>query len=149
MKINLKALTILLRATRSVEKVIKQDIASYDLNPSEFGVLEYLYHKGNQPMANLCNRLLMANSSMTYVVDNLAAERFVEKIENKDDKRSNFVKLTLKGEEYIKSIFPNHEEKIDQIFSLLTAEEVEALSKSLKKIGIYSEEIASVNRGSK
>lgn len=143
MKENLKALTILLRASRSVEKVLKQDIASYNLNPSEFGVLEYLYHKGNQPMANLCKRLLMANSSMTYVVDNLVSEGYVEKVENKEDKRSNFVKLTKKGEDYIKTIFPSHEEKIDKIFSLLTPEEVKTLSESLKKIGIFSEQLAS------
>lgn len=143
MKKNLKALTILLRASKSVEKVLKQDIASYNLNPSEFGVLEYLYHKGNQPMSNLCKRLLMANSSMTYVVDNLVIAGFVEKIENKEDKRSNFVKLTKKGEDFIKSIFPSHEEKIDEIFSLLTTEEVDTLAKSLKKIGIYSEQLAS------
>ena len=143
MKKNLKALTILLRASRSVEKVLKQDIASYNLNPSEFGVLEYLYHKGNQPMANLCKRLLMANSSITYVVDNLVIAGYVEKIENNLDKRSNFVKLTKKGEDFIKSIFPSHEEKIDEIFSLLTKEEVDTLAKSLKKIGIYSEQLAS------
>ncbi|MGI6768770.1 MAG: MarR family winged helix-turn-helix transcriptional regulator [Bacilli bacterium] len=143
MKKNLKALTILLRASKSVEKVLKQDIASYNLNPSEFGVLEYLYHKGNQPMANLCKRLLMANSSMTYVVDNLVLAGYVEKIENNLDKRSNFVKLTKKGEDFIKSIFPSHEEKIDEIFSLLTTEEVDTLAKSLKKIGIYSEQLDS------
>jgi MarR family 2-MHQ and catechol resistance regulon transcriptional repressor len=142
-KENLKALTILLRASRSVEKVLKQDIASYNLNPSEFGVLEYLYHKGNQPMANLCKRLLMANSSMTYVVDNLVSEGYVKKVENKEDKRSNYVKLTKKGEDYIKLIFPSHEEKIDEIFSLLTPEEVKTLSESLKKIGIFSEQLAS------
>jgi MarR family 2-MHQ and catechol resistance regulon transcriptional repressor len=142
LKKNLKALTILLRASKSVEKVLKQDIASYNLNPSEFGVLEYLFHKGNQPMANLCKRLLMANSSMTYVVDNLAKSGYVEKIENKEDKRSNFVKLTKKGEDYIKSIFPSHEEKIDAIFSLLTNEEIDALAESLKKIGVYSEQLA-------
>lgn len=142
MEDRLKALTILLRASKSVEKVIKDDIASYNLNPSEFGVLEYLYHKGNQPMANLCKRLLMANSSMTYVVDNLVRAGFVEKLENINDKRSNFVKLTNKGEEYIKSIFPNHEEKINEIFSQLTEEEIKTLSESLKKIGYYSEELA-------
>ncbi len=143
MKENLKALTILLRASKSVEKVLKQDIASYDLNPSEFGVLENLYHKGNQPMANLCKRLLMANSSMTYVVDNLVKASFVEKIENTEDKRSNFVKLTKAGEDYIKSIFPSHEKKIDEVFSLLTIKEVATLAELLKKIGIYSEQLAS------
>lgn len=146
MKSNLKALTILLRASKSVEKVLKQDIASYNLNPSEFGVLEYLYHKGDQPMANLCKRLLMANSSMTYVVDNLVIAGLVEKFENQEDKRSNYVKLTEKGGSYIKSIFPSHEEKIDEIFSLLTEEEVIVLTESLKKIGIYSEQLATNNK---
>lgn len=141
MKRNLKALTILVRASKSVEKVLRQDIARYNLNPSEFGVLEYLYHKGNQPMANLCQRLLMANSSITYVVDNLVQAGFVEKVENESDKRSNFVKLTQKGENYLESIFPRHEDKIDEIFSLLTEEEVAALTEALKKIGIYSEKI--------
>lgn len=143
MKENLKALTILLRASRSVEKVLRQDIATYDLNPSEFGVLEYLYHKGSQPMANLSQRLLMANSSMTYVVDNLVDAGMVERFENSEDKRSLFVKLTSKGEDYIKLVFPSHEAKIDEIFSQLTLEEVVNLSQSLKKIGIYSEQLAS------
>jgi MarR family 2-MHQ and catechol resistance regulon transcriptional repressor len=139
MKENLKALTILLRASRSVEKVLRQDIATYDLNPSEFGVLD----KGSQPMANLSQRLLMANSSMTYVVDNLVDAGMVERFENSEDKRSLFVKLTSKGEDYIKLVFPSHEAKIDEIFSQLTLEEVVNLSQPLKKIGIYSEQLAS------
>lgn len=141
MKQNLRALTILLRAAKSVEKVLKEDIARYSLNPAEFGVLEYLYHKGSQPMANLSKKLLMANSSMTYVVDKLVSVGLVERIENQEDKRSHYVKLTKTGEEYIKNIFPSHEEKIDAIFSSLTMEEVKVLADLLKKIGLHAEEL--------
>jgi len=138
---NLRALTILLRAAKSVEKVLKEDIARYSLNPAEFGVLEYLYHKGSQPMANLSKKLLMANSSMTYIVDKLVSVGLVERIENQEDKRSHYVKLTKTGEEYIKNIFPSHEEKIDAIFSSLTMEEVKVLADLLKKTGLHAEEL--------
>ena len=85
------------------------------------------------------SKVIDGNSSITYVVDNLVQAGFVEKVENESDKRSNFV--NKKGENYLEPIFPRHEEKIDEIFSLLTEEEVAALTEALKKIGIYSEKI--------
>ena len=76
----LRAETILFRATRSLENIIKEDIESYGLNTSEFGVLELLYHKGPQPMNTLSSKLLLASSSMTYVVDNLIKKELCYKI---------------------------------------------------------------------
>lgn len=141
MKEKLKALTILLRATKSVEKVVRGDIETYGLNPSEFGVLEILLHKGPQPMQNLCKKLLMANSSLTYVVDNLVKRGFAERYISEEDKRSNFVKLTENGEMFINEIFPIHEGRIGEIFSILSEDELKNLTESLKKIGYYSEKI--------
>ena len=38
----LKAVSILLRASQSLETVLKNDIESYGINTTEFGVLELL-----------------------------------------------------------------------------------------------------------
>jgi len=141
MEKKVKAVTILLRATKSLERVLKDDIEGYGLNTTEFGVLEFLYHKGPQPMNNLCNKLLMANSSMTYVVDNLIKRNFVNKYIDDADKRSNFVELTSEGEEFIKKIFPTHEERINEVFSLLNDNELDNLLESLKKVGYYAESL--------
>lgn len=146
MENKLKAVTILLRATKSLEKVIKSDINTYGLNTTEFGVLEYLYHKGPQPMHNLCNKLLMANSSMTYVVDNLIKNEYVVKYSDEVDKRSNFVKLTNTGENFIKEIYPIHEERISEVFSVVSTDELLSMMESLKKIGLTAEKI---NQGEK
>jgi MarR family 2-MHQ and catechol resistance regulon transcriptional repressor len=139
----LRAETILFRATRSLENIIKEDIESYGLNTSEFGVLELLYHKGPQPMNTLSSKLLLASSSMTYVVDNLIKRNYVIKYSDDLDRRKYFVKLTAKGEDYIKMIFPKHKEKIEEIFSVLSAEELDNLLISLKKIGYYSRDLNS------
>ena len=70
----LKLTTVLFRTMQNVESVIRSDIQSYQLNTSEFGTLELLYHRGAQPMQSMASRLLMANSSMTYVIDKLKKE---------------------------------------------------------------------------
>ena len=40
-------------------------------------------------------------------------------------------------------IFPKHKEKIEEIFSVLSAEELDNLLISLKKIGYYSRDLNS------
>lgn len=149
MENNLKALTILLRASKSSELVLKKDIKNYNLNPAEFGVLEFLYHKGPQPMNKLCDKLLMANSSMTYVVDKLIKRGYVQRYVCIEDKRNIYVRLTEEGTIYIKEIFPRHESVIDEIFSVLSEEEIIKLKEVLKKIGTHADNINYGNRGDK
>lgn len=68
---NLKALTVLLRASQSVQDVVRKDMQQYGLNQTEFAVLELLYHKGEQPIQHIGKKILIASSSITYVVDKL------------------------------------------------------------------------------
>jgi MarR family transcriptional regulator, 2-MHQ and catechol-resistance regulon repressor len=138
---SLKATTIMLRATHSVEEVLRQDIASYDFNTTEFGTLEFLYHKGKQPIQNICNRLLMANSSMTYVIDKLEKKQLVKRVIDPNDRRSTHIELTEEGLQMIQSIFPQHEARINQIFSILTEEELRSFKYLLKKVGVHSQQI--------
>jgi len=71
LKNDLKTLTILLRATNFIQEKIKEDVSKYALNLSEFGALEVLYHKGPLPVQAICEKVLIANSSMSYVIENL------------------------------------------------------------------------------
>lgn len=67
----LKAFTVLNRATIAVQEVAKKDVQESDLNLTEFAVLELLYHKGNQPIQMIGKKVLIASSSITYVIDKL------------------------------------------------------------------------------
>ena len=46
------------------------------MNPTEFAVLELLYHKGNQPLQQIGDKILLASGSITYVVDKLEKKNF-------------------------------------------------------------------------
>ena len=83
----LKALTKFLRASGSVTIMLKKDMQSYGLNPTEFTVMEVLYSKGEQPIQIIGNKVLLASSSITYVIDQLEKKKFVERRVNEKDRR--------------------------------------------------------------
>ena len=98
---SLRALTILLRASSSVSSMLKKDMQSYGLNPTEFTVMEVLYNKGAQPIQVIGNKVLLASSSITYVIDQLEKKKYVERKVNENDRRITLVSLTSSGQEFM------------------------------------------------
>lgn len=133
--LSLKTLTILLRASSSVSSMLKKDMQSYGLNPTEFTVMEVLYSKGAQPIQIIGNKVLLASSSITYVIDQLEKKNFVERKQNENDRRVTLVSLTQQGQEFMEKNFPNHSSIIQELFGDLTYEQLEQLSELLKVVG--------------
>lgn len=134
-KNNLKLTTVLFRSMQNVSTVIKQDITSYELNTSEFGTLELLYNRGAQPIQSVANRMLMANSSMTYVIDKLEQKGLITRTMDEIDKRVTMVDLTDAGRTFFDGIFPHHKETLSKMYQDLTDEDIENLIELLKKVG--------------
>lgn len=134
-KEELKALTILFRASSSVEKVVKKDMSSHGLNATEFSVLELLYNKGRQPIQMIGKQILLASSSITYVVDQLEDKKLVSRVADKFDRRVTFCELTVDGKNLMDNIFPKHASKIAELFDGCTKEEIANLQSTLKKVG--------------
>ncbi|MFD1030625.1 MarR family winged helix-turn-helix transcriptional regulator [Metaplanococcus flavidus] len=132
---NLKAVTVIIRAADAIREVIKSDAASNGLNPTEFSVLELLYHQGRQPIQAIGKKVLIASSSITYVVDKLEAKDYVKRSECAEDRRVTYAELTDEGNGLMNRIWPEHEAKIDELFSGLNDDETEAMISDLKKVG--------------
>lgn len=132
---SLKLFIVMSRAHRSINDIVNKHIAEAGLNPTEFAVLELLYHKGDQPLQQIGGKILLASGSITYVVDKLEQKEFLQRIACKDDRRVTFAKITDKGKAFIESVFPAHEKRIDDIMSALTKEEKATAIELLKKIG--------------
>lgn len=135
-KESLKLLVVLLKASSTITDLIKKDMRTYGLNPTEFSVLELLYHKGDQPIQKLGEKILLASSSITYVVDKLEEKGFVQRIDCADDRRIKFASITKTGKEFMDQIFPEHEKRITEIFGHMTKEEIVTTIDLLKKIGL-------------
>lgn len=113
---NLKLVIAIARVYNDVFSKIEKNIQSFNLNISEFGVLEMLYHNGKQPVQKLAEKILVTSGTITYVINKLESKELVIREKSKDDKRIYYVNLTEKGHELISSIFPKHKEFIDELF---------------------------------
>lgn len=139
--LSLKLFVVLTRALQSVKKRVVEDIRTYGLNPTEFAVLELLYSKGDHPIQKIGDKVLIASSSITYVVDKLENKNLVERKACPKDRRTTFAAITAEGKKLMDDIFPNHKRSIQEIFGGLTAKEKEEMIMQLKKLGFYAQDL--------
>lgn len=137
-KSSLNAFIGLNRTVDFLEQIVRTDVQRYGLNLTEFEVMELLYNKGDQPIQRIGQRVLIASSSITYVVDKLEEKGFVIRIRNERDKRVINASLTDQGRAMMDDIFPEHATTLTSTFSVLTDEEMAMLQQALKKISAQS-----------
>lgn len=135
-KQSLKLYIVLSRAYRSINENVNKLIQTYGLNPTEFAVLELLYHKGDQPLQQIGGKILLASGSITYVVDKLEQKGYLRRAACPKDRRVTYGQITEKGKAFIEDIFPEHERHIHELMSALTEEERDTAINLLKKLGL-------------
>ena len=123
----------IIRASNLLVDDLKKTLKKYPINATEFSVMEFLYSKGEKSIQEIRDRILLASSSATYVVDNLERKEYVRRIVNQNDRRVTYIKLTEAGKDLINDIFPTHKKNTKKIFNDLTNEELVTLKKILKK----------------
>lgn len=112
----LKAITVLFRASQSIQDMVKQEVAVYGLNATEFSVLELLYHKGDQPIQIIGKKVLLSSGSMTYLVDRLETKGYLVRKACPSDRRVTYAALTETGTDLMDRIFPAHAKRMDELF---------------------------------
>lgn len=138
-ELSLKLFVVMSRAFQSVQKKVIEDIRRYGLNQTEFAVLELLYNKGSQPIQKIGKKILLASSSMTYVIDKLEEKKLIQRKACAKDRRVIYAHITQDGLDMMDNIFPKHEQALNDIFGGLTEKQKESLISELKKVGLHAE----------
>ena len=132
----LRLLIVMTRALRAVTEPSRQHLKGWDLSPTEFGVLEALYHKGPLPLSSLAELVLITGASMTYAVKQLERRGLMGRRSSAEDQRVVFGELTDAGRALIAKVFPEHTEQIRQGMRGLSRPEKRQAAELLKKLGI-------------
>ena len=132
----LKLFIVLSRASKVLHEETNRLITAKGLNPTEFAVLELLYHKGKQPIQKIGEKILMRSGSMTYVINKLESNGYLQREINSNDKRVTYVEITDQGTRLMDSLFPGHAENIHELLSVLSNEEQEQATEILQKLGV-------------
>lgn len=129
------------RCGNTIEQHARHDIASHGFKPSEFAVLELLYHKGPVTMSQVAEKVLLTTASVTHVVDQLEKMGLVARVASPEDRRVIHLHLSDAGRASIAACFPRHAQKIVEVVSGLTPEEQEQAILLLKKLGLSAEKL--------
>jgi MarR family 2-MHQ and catechol resistance regulon transcriptional repressor len=131
----LRLLIVMSRALRAVTEPARQQLKRWDLSPTEFGVLEALYHKGPLPLSALAERVLITGASMTYAVKQLEERGLMRRRPSAEDQRFVFGELTAAGRTLIARVFPEHAEHIRQAMRGLSRQEKRQAAELLMRLG--------------
>ncbi|WP_110111658.1 MarR family transcriptional regulator [Bacillus sp. CGMCC 1.16541] len=137
---SLKLFIVLSRAHRAVNDHVHKLIQQHGMNPTEFAVLELLYHKGKQPLQQIGGKILLASGSITYVIDKLEKKEYLTRVACPNDRRVTYAEVTEQGKKVMESMFPSHERRIHDLLSVLEDEEKATAIELLKKLGHHASE---------
>ncbi|HWL25517.1 MAG TPA: MarR family transcriptional regulator [Ureibacillus sp.] len=141
-KQSLKLYIVLSRANKAINEVTNQFFQQNSLNPTEFAVLELLYHKGRQPLQQIGNKILLASGSITYVIDKLEKRGFLTRVSCPTDRRVTYAEITKDGSDFMDKLFPEHEQHLHELLSALTTEEKDVAINLLKKLGLSIKDLS-------
>ncbi|WP_144509455.1 MarR family winged helix-turn-helix transcriptional regulator [Bacillus sp. FJAT-22090] len=132
----LKLFVVLSRAHKVIHECTNQFFQENGLNPTEFAVLELLYHKGKQPLQQIGNKILLASGSITYVVDKLEGRGYINRVSSDTDRRVTYAEITKDGSAFMDELFPRHEQQLIQLMNVLSEEEKVHVIELIKKLGL-------------
>lgn len=137
---SLELFVVLSRAYNWVNAHATRDIRCHGLNPTEFGILEVLYHKGPLPLQQIGEKVLISSGNITYAVDKLEQKQLLVRKPSPHDRRVIFAELTPQGHKMLAAIFPQHAEALHRAVSGLSPEEQVQAIQLLKKLGYAAQE---------
>jgi MarR family transcriptional regulator, 2-MHQ and catechol-resistance regulon repressor len=126
----------LTRAANAIERSLFQAETIPGLTPTQFGVLETLYHLGPLCQGALSSKLLKSTGNVTLVLDNLEKQDLVKRIRQQEDRRMIMIELTPAGRKLIETVFPKVAAEITRTFGGLSPQELNTLGELTKKLGL-------------
>lgn len=126
----------LLRSTRYMESVLRAKLRKkFSVTLSQFDVLAALSRSEDGMIMSEVSKLLMvSNGNITGIVDRLTEEGLVIRSMRGGDRRTNFLRLTKKGQRKFDRMAEAHERWIEDLLKDFSAEEVSHLVAMLSRL---------------
>lgn len=126
------------RLLRHVSFIIKRRgrdiLKDFDITTPQFLALQALRDEPGITMGELCEKLFLACSTATDLVDRMEKNGYVNRQRDLEDRRVIRLFITEKGEEIIHEVILARRRYVEQILKQLSAEEIEQLATSLEKL---------------
>ncbi|MDA0297478.1 MAG: MarR family transcriptional regulator [Actinobacteria bacterium] len=119
---------------------IERDLGAFGLDAGDYQLLAMLSEAPDHKlkMCDLADTLRLSRSGLTRRMDGVVKAKYVERIQDKDDRRVSFAHLTAKGYEFLKKVAPLHLKDVrSRMIDLLNESEIKAIGSAFAKINAH------------
>ena len=129
---------------RYTSHLIKQKgreiLSNYTITPPQFIALQWLHELGDMTIGELSNKMYLAFSTTTDLVDRMEKNELVMRIRDDQDRRVVHIHLLHEGERIIEEVIEKRQNYLNELLVGFDIEEVELLSKLLQKFHLQMKE---------
>lgn len=126
----------LFSSVKQIEAVVRTNLReSFNSTLPRFDLLSQLYRSpGGLTMGEISARLMVTNGNVTGLITRLVDEGLVDRLQDEDDRRVQWVRLTPKGYKLFSSMAPANQAWVSQAMSAMTETELRQLHALLAKL---------------
>ena len=132
---------------RYISGMIKQNgrkiLTNYPITSPQFVALQWLLEEGDLTIGELSNRISLAFSTTTDLVDRMERNDLVERVRDTSDRRVVRIHLLEKGKQIIKEVIQKRQEYLGEVLDKFSDDEKETLNDLLD---FLYEEMKGVNQ---
>lgn len=142
--VNAQNICILEKDLRHIAAIIKQKgreiLTNYTITPPQFIALQWLDELGDMTIGDLSNRMYLAFSTTTDLIDRMEKNELVQRVRDTADRRVVRIHLLPEGEKIIREVIEKRQLYLVDIVSDFKNEEIQQLSELLQKLYVRMNE---------
>ncbi|MFJ8262367.1 MarR family winged helix-turn-helix transcriptional regulator [Rummeliibacillus sp. NPDC094406] len=135
---DIEQIAFLEKELRHIAALIKQKgreiLSNYTITPPQFIALQWLHELGDMTIGDLSNKMYLAFSTTTDLVDRMERNDLLQRIRDNQDRRVVRIHLLKEGERIIEEVIEQRQNYLADIVKDFQSEEVQTLSILLSKL---------------
>lgn len=126
------------RLLRTVSSIIKRRgrdiLADFDITPPQFNALLILRNNGNLTIGELGEKMYLACSTATDLIDRMERNCLVERVRDQNDRRVIRLHVKQKGTEMVEAVMSARLRYLSGVLEQISAEEVETMISAMRHL---------------
>lgn len=135
---DMKVVADIEKSLRYIAVIIKQKgreiLSNYTITPPQFVALQWLLEDGDMTIGELSNKMYLACSTTTDLVDRMEKNELVQRVKDTNDRRVVRIHLQHEGERIIEEVIQKRQDYLHEVLKNFSDEEVILLEQQLTKL---------------
>ena len=123
---------------RYISHLIKQKgreiLSNYTITPPQFVALQWLHESGDMTIGDLSNKMYLAFSTTTDLVDRMEKNELVQRVRDEQDRRVVRIHLLSEGERIIQEVIEKRQDYLRELLTHFETDEAQDLLQLLQKL---------------